>query len=228
MDAVELKFRIRALVEQKLSFAERLRIEAAYLQAQIHPHFLFNTLNSLMVLSEIDMEKMYMLSESFASFLRISFDYINTGELVELTHELKLVEAYLSIEQARFEDRLNVVWEVESGLDVLLPPLSIQPLIENAVKHGILSRNQGGTICLRITRQDTFTRIEVSDNGKGINEEIIQQLLDPTLSGKGGIGLANTNRRLIQLYGQGLSIISKPNEGTTVSFVVFDANPDYS
>ncbi|WP_245856191.1 hybrid sensor histidine kinase/response regulator [Paenibacillus rigui] len=222
VDALELKYRIRALTSLKQSFNERLRMEAAYLQAQIHPHFLFNTLNSLMALSDIDTERMKQLGDAFTSFLRISFDYLNTGELVELSHELELVEAYLYIEKERFRDRLSVVWEVEPELSLRLPPLSIQPLIENAVKHGLLSRSIGGTVRLRIARQDGFTLIEVQDNGIGMEPEQAAHLLSPTIKGKGGIGLANTNRRLTQLYGQGLSITSKPNEGTAVSFVIPD------
>ncbi|HIW32144.1 MAG TPA: response regulator [Candidatus Paenibacillus intestinavium] len=222
VDALELKYRIRALIMLKQSIHERLRLEAAYLQAQIQPHFLFNTLNSIMALSDIDTEKMRDLGYAFASFLRISFNFLNTGELVELAHELELVEAYIYIEKVRFEDRLTIEWEVDQEISVLLPPLSIQPLIENAVKHGALKRNIGGIIHIRISRQDGFTFIEVIDNGKGMKQEQIVQLLNPALKGKGGIGLANTNRRLTQLYGQGLSIVSKPNEGTTVSFIIPD------
>ncbi|KAA2301975.1 histidine kinase, partial [Clostridioides difficile] len=136
------------------SIQERLRMEAAYLQAQIQPHFLFNTLNSLMVLSDIDTEHMRKLGDAFSSYLRISFNYLNTGELVKLSYELELVEAYLFIEKTRFEDRLSVVLNVEPDLPLLLPPLSIQPLIENAVRHGLLSRNVGGTLCLSITRHE--------------------------------------------------------------------------
>lgn len=222
VDALELKYRIRALTMLKQSINERLRMEAAYLQAQIHPHFLFNTLNSIMALSEIDTEKMRDMGEAFASYLRISFDFLNTGQLVELSHELKLVEAYLYIKKERFEDRLSIIWEVDPDIDLLLPPLSIQPITENAVKHGILSQQKGGTVHIRITRQDNSTLIEVKDNGKGMEQDKVTELLSPTLNGKRGIGIANTNRRLIQLYGQGLSIRSKPGEGTTVSFVIPD------
>ncbi|MDT9722164.1 ATP-binding protein [Paenibacillus sp. ClWae2A] len=222
VDALELKYRIRALTMLNQSIQERLRMEAAYLQAQIQPHFLFNTLNSLMVLSDIDTEHMRKLGEAFSSYLRISFNYLNTGELVKLSYELELVEAYLFIEKTRFEDRLSVVLNVEPDLPLLLPPLSIQPLIENAVRHGLLSRNVGGTVCLSITRHEGYTRIEVKDNGKGIEPEKVAELLHATLGGKGGIGIANTNRRLLQRYGQGLSIVSEPGEGTMVSFDIPD------
>ena len=219
-DALELKYRIRALVALKRSIHDRLRMEAAYLQAQIQPHFLFNTLNALMVLSEIDTTKMRRLGDAFTSFLRISFDYLNTGETVELAHELALVEAYLYIEKERFGDKLSVVHEVEQDIHVLLPPLSIQPLVENAVRHGLLSRSIGGVIHLRVVRMDGGVLVEVKDNGIGMSTATVAKLLEPSMQEKGGIGIANTNRRLIQLYGQGLSIDSKPGEGTTVSFVI--------
>ncbi|BBI33298.1 ATP-binding protein [Cohnella abietis] len=220
VDALELKYRIRALTALKQSINDRLRLEAAYLQAQIHPHFLFNTLNSIMVLSDIDTVKMRKLGDAFASFLRISFDFLNTRELVELSHELELVDAFLQIEKERFEDRLTVVWEVEPDINLLVPPLSIQPLVENAVKHGLLSQNKGGTIHIRIARRQSYTLIEVEDDGKGMEQEQVIQHLNDMMKGKGGIGLSNTNRRLIQLYGQGLSIVSQPNVGTKVSFVI--------
>jgi sensor histidine kinase YesM len=222
IDALELKYRISALVSLKQSINERLRMEAAYLQAQIHPHFLFNTLNSLLALSNIDTERMRNLGQAFTSYLRISFDYLNSGKLVSLPHELELVQSYLYIEKERFEDRLSVVWEVEPDISLHLPPLSIQPLVENAVRHGLLSRNLGGTVHLRIARQDGFTLIEVEDNGMGMEQKQVMQLLNPIRKANGGIGISNTNLRLIELYGQGLSIISNPGKGTTVSFVIPD------
>ncbi|WMT40855.1 ATP-binding protein [Paenibacillus sp. D2_2] len=222
VDAMELRYRIKALTTLKRSINERLRMEAAYLQAQIHPHFLFNTLNSIMALSEVDSEKMIKLGDAFASFLRISFDFLNTGELVPLSHELQLVEAYLYIEKERFGDRLSIVWEAREDIHLMLPPLSIQPLVENAVRHGLLRRLKGGTVRISIVQQKSDTLIEVCDDGNGMDQDIIDQLLNPIMKGKSGIGVTNTHRRLIQLYGQGLSISSKPGEGTTVSFIVPD------
>jgi len=219
-DALELRYRIRALIVLKQSIHDRLRIEAAYLQAQIQPHFLFNALNSLLVLSEIDTAKMRKLGEALTSFLRISFDYLNTGETVELSHELELVEAYLYIEKERFRDKLSIVWEVDSEVRLFLPPLSIQPLIENAVRHGLMGKAAGGTVRLRVVRRDDGILVEVSDNGIGMASETVAGLLNPAVKPNGGIGVTNTNRRLIQRYGQGLTIASKLGEGTTVSFVV--------
>ncbi|HEY2491881.1 MAG TPA: ATP-binding protein [Paenibacillus sp.] len=224
VDSLELKYRVWSLTTLKQSFNERLSMEAAYLQAQIQPHFLFNTLNSLMALSYIDTERMRELGDAFSSYLRISFNFINLERLVPLSNELELIEAYLFIEKERFNDRLDILWEIEPDIDLRLrlPPLTIQPLVENAVRHGLLSQSKGGTLQIRIHRQHGGTFFEVIDNGKGMNEEKINMLLEHSSKENRGIGLINTNRRLEQLYGKGLDIQSQPGQGTTVSFVLPD------
>jgi len=165
---------------------------------------------------------MRKLGDAFTSFLHISFDFLNTGELVPLAHELELVQSYLYIEKERFGDRLSVVWEVEPDIELLIPPLTIQPLVENAIKHGLMHRREGSILHIRIVRHNHPTLFEVRDDGRGIEEGIVRQLLDLSTKGKGGIGLSNTNRRLTQMYGKGLSIVSKPGVGTTVSFEIPD------
>lgn len=225
VDASELRYRIRSLVALKRSASERLRMEAAYLQAQIQPHFVVNTLNSIVALGETDPDRMRELGQAFASFLRMSFDSINAEEKVLLSHEISLTEAYLFIERERFGDRLNVVWETEPGLEPHVPPLSIQPLVENAVKHGVLRKIAGGTIRIHIARRDGRIVIDVADDGVGMTEEQARQALAQPAGGGRGVGLYNTNRRLKRLYGEGLRIQSRPGEGTIVSFEVPDRTP---
>lgn len=222
VDALELKSRVRALTEMKKSVRERLRMEAAWLQAQIEPHFLFNTLNSVAALSEIDTAKMRKLLEAFSNYLRASFDFRNSDRLVPLEHELGLVRSYLYIEKERFERRLDIAWEVDEGVRQLrIPPLSIQPLVENALRHGILKRAQGGRIRIRIVGFGDGADISVEDDGAGMDEETLRLALESRSDRKRGIGLLNTNRRLKQIYGEGLRIRSRPNEGTVVSFTIF-------
>ncbi|RXZ81906.1 response regulator [Paenibacillaceae bacterium] len=220
VDALELKYRAWSLSSLKQAVNDRLRMEAAYLQAQIHPHFLFNSLNSIMALSEIDTEKMRDLAEAFTSYLRISFDFLTAGKLVPLSRELELVENYLYIEQQRFEERLQVEWDMNADVDMLIPPLIVQPLVENAVRHGILSLSRGGTLRIRIERQAEAVHFVVTDNGKGMDDEQISKLLSPAGRENRGIGLLNTHSRLTRLYGQSLQIQSKRGEGTTVSFTI--------
>lgn len=223
VDAMELKYRALSLSSMKRAVNERLQMEGAYLQAQIHPHFLFNTLNSIMSLSDFDTAKMRDLTDAFSTYLRISFDFLNAGKLVTLSQELKLVENYIYIQQQRFEDRLHVEWEIDANLNLLIPPLTIQPLVENAVRHGVLSRAKGGTLRIHIETYPDAVHFNITDTGIGMDEDQVSKLLHPKGNKNQGIGLLNTHRRLTQLYGHGLHIQSIPGAGTTVSFVI----PDY-
>ena len=224
VNALELQYRVGALTSLKQSFTEHLRMEAAYLQAQIQPHFLFNTLNSLMALSDIDTEKMRKLGDAFSTYLRYSFQFINLQQLVPLSHELDLVNAYLYIEKERFGPRIEIKRNIEADLNnIKLPPLTLQPLVENAIRHGLLSRRSGGTLTIDVERQDGGVYFRVSDNGKGMSPDEADKVLGLRFgSSVGGIGLRNTNRRLLQLYDSGLTISSMTGVGTTVSFFIPD------
>jgi sensor histidine kinase YesM len=134
--------------------------------------------------------------------------------------ELKTTEAYLAIEKARFKDRLNVRMEVDGTVDVSVPVLSIQPLVENALRHGILGKLEGGVLTLRVARKPDGVLVEIEDDGVGMLPELVDRLLDTR--GKQGVGLANIHKRLLSLYGKGLSIDSEPGRGTRISFTVPD------
>ncbi|WP_234410525.1 ATP-binding protein [Caldalkalibacillus mannanilyticus] len=222
VEAWELKARVRALLELKVSIEERLRMEGAWLQSQIQPHFLYNTLNSIAALGMIDFDKMQTLLEEFSNYLRLSIDFSNSEPIVPLEHELSLVRSYLYIESERFGDRLKVHWEIDSEINAFVPPLSIQPLVENAVKHGILQRRKGGTIYIRIESLENGLRVSIIDNGKGMTDEERKQLLihKGVTKQRTGVGLQNVDRRLKQLYGKGLEIYSVPTQGTTVCFTI--------
>lgn len=220
VDALELNVRVQALTDLKASINERLGMEAAWLQAQIRPHFLFNTLNTIVSLSEIDTTRMTKLLDKFGHYLRNSFDMKNLEQVVPLQHELELLESYVYIEKERFGDRLQVKWEVDQVKDVKIPPLSLQTLVENAVNHGVLKRIAGGTVTIRIREEDGYTEISVIDDGAGMNAEKIQQIFTTKANREKGIGLANTQQRLEQLYGKGLHIESTLGVGTTVIFKI--------
>lgn len=218
VNALEFKARVNALVELKSSIGERLHMEAAWLQAQMQPHFIFNTMNSIAALATMDIPKMQKLLEEFSNYLRMSFDFHNSDRLVSISRELALVRSYLYIEKERFEERLEVKWELDQGLDILLPPMSIQTLVENAVRHGLMSRSDGGTIEIRIRNATDHCEVCIRDNGVGMSEEKLAQLLETLLNDNKGVGLRNTDRRLKQLYGQGLQLRSSPSSGTEVVF----------
>nr|WP_259548189.1 ATP-binding protein [Heyndrickxia oleronia] len=111
-------------------------------------------------------------------------------------------------------------WELDHTTDLFIPPLSIQPLVENAVKHGILKKVKGGEVCIRIKIEAKYTEVSIIDNGIGMNEEEVRKLLirKDYSKKRTGIGLQNVDRRLKQLYGRGLKIHSKPDEGTCITF----------
>lgn len=222
VDSHELRARVKALTDVAQAAREQSRLEAAWLQAQIQPHFLFNTLNSLASLVEVDTNRMQSLLLAFGDYLRASFDFANLERLVPLRKELELVRAYLYIEQERFGDRVQVEWEVDDRLELQVPPLSVQPLVENAVRHGVLSRTQGGTVWIRVLDLGDRTEISIEDDGVGIEQGELQTdlQLGEEFVGKPGVGLANTDRRLKQLFGRGLQIQGAPGQGTVVSFTV--------
>ncbi len=218
-DRLELQHRVKALTAMKRTTAERMRLEAALLQAQVQPHFLFNTLNSIAALSAIDHERMQSLLTVFGRYLKASFDFRNSERLVPLEKELALVESYLFIERERFRDRLRVQWDMPKHLlSTPVPPLSIQTLVENGVRHGIMKRMRGGTI--RIAAEDLGEEVEirVEDDGVGIPEEVQRQVLEDASAASAGIGLRNTNRRLRQIFGKGLIFASVPGQGTSIAF----------
>ncbi|RRJ67777.1 response regulator [Paenibacillus oralis] len=222
VDSHELRARVKALTDVARAARAQSRLEAAWLQAQIQPHFLFNTLNSLASLVEVDTDRMQSLLLAFGDYLRASFDFANLERLVPLRKELELVRAYLYIEQERFGDRVQVEWEADDRLELLVPPLSVQPLVENAVRHGVLSRTRGGTVRIRVLDLGDRAEISIEDNGVGIEQGTLQRALyqGEELVGKPGVGLANTDRRLKQLFGKGLQVQGVPGEGTVVSFIV--------
>ncbi|WP_249897235.1 ATP-binding protein [Paenibacillus sp. PK3_47] len=220
VNAMELRMRARSLTDMKQSVTRQLRLEAAYLQAQIQPHFLFNTLNSISALASFDTARMSGLIDAFSSYLRLSFNFLNAEPLVPLERELELVRAYLYIEKERFEERLEIIWSLEHVGHVMLPPLTIQPLVENAVRHGIMNRAKGGHVEISVRQQKEGTQIIISDNGKGISGELLPELLAGSPDPERGIGILNTHKRLMRLYGSGLTIQSTVHEGTSVQFLI--------
>jgi two-component system sensor histidine kinase ChiS len=219
VNGIELRSRVKSLVELKKAVRSHLSMEAAWLQAQIKPHFILNTFNAVAALSWIDTGRMNTLIEEFSNYIRVSIDFLNTKQLVPLEYELDLVRSYLYIEKERFGDRLKVIWEVDN-IKLEIPPLSIQPLVENAVIHGILKRTKGGKVHIQIIDYETYVEVCIKDDGVGMDEDTSRKIFDNQTNKGSGIGLRNTDRRLKGLYGSGLQVESILGNGTTVSFVV--------
>lgn len=218
INSLELKVRCRALIDLKYSINQQLHLETAWLQAQIQPHFLYNTLNTIASLSTIDPDRMIDLMHQFGKYLHASFDVRNLQRVVPLRDELELVRSYLYIEQQRFGELLQIDWDIDEQIDVEIPPISLQTLVENALRHGVLKQKGGGTVCIRIKELADYVTVSVIDNGIGIDATTLAQLLSDTNTTSRGIGLRNTDLRLNRIYGQRLQIKSTPNEGTTITF----------
>lgn len=214
-----LKARVRTLLELRKSVQQTVRTEMAFLQAQIKPHFLYNALNTIIATCPVDPDQATELLILLSEYLRSSFDFQNRDQLSSLKKELALVDAYLTLEKARFDDRLNVVFDIAVSEDVLIPPLSIQPIVENAVGHGIMKKAEGGTVRITVREGGPFLTVRVEDDGAGIPPERLHTILDGQGRTK-SVGLTNIHRRLFALFGEGLHIESVPNRGTSVRFKV--------
>ncbi|WP_192988223.1 sensor histidine kinase [Carnobacterium mobile] len=178
--------------------------EIKSLQAQVNPHFFFNAINTISALIRVDSEKSRSLLIQLSHFFRSNLQGARTN-LIPLSKELEQVEAYLSLEQARFPDRYQVNIEVTEGLsEVLVPPFLVQILVENAFKHAFGSRKMGNQIWVEVTKREEGVRVSVKDNGLGIEaERLIKLGKEAVLSEKGtGSALENLNKRLISLFGE--------------------------
>ncbi|WP_052092381.1 ATP-binding protein [Paenibacillus sp. FSL H7-0357] len=220
----EFRARVKTLLDMRKSIRTSVQTEIAFLQAQIKPHFLYNALNAIISVCSDDPDKATDLLLDLSQYLRSSFDFQNRGQTVPIGKELELVRSYLALEKARFDERLNIELDVPEGLRELVPPLSIQPLVENAINHGLMRKMAGGTVSLSVKVLAGQLVVAVSDNGVGITPGRIEQVLSETHS-EGGIGLRNIQRRLLKIYGTGLMIVSTPGRGTTISYTIPRGNP---
>ena len=178
------------------------QLELHALQHQLNPHFTFNTLNSLCALVESKRyEDAELMSEQLATFLRYSFSK-SRDQLVKLTDELAAIEAYLTLQKIRFGDKLKVQWQIEDALkQQSIPPLLLQPLVENAVKYAVASQRQGATVCISGYRQGEQWQLAVTDDGPG-------SALTKADNTGSGVGLANIRDRLAQHFGEKASLIT--------------------
>ncbi|MBA1335490.1 MAG: Autolysis histidine kinase LytS [Firmicutes bacterium] len=197
------------------------KAELQALQAQINPHFLFNALNTIVSYCRISPEIARKLLIDLGDIFRNNLNHC--GEDIDLYTEIKNIKSYLNIEKARFGSRLNVVFEVEEGLNCTIPPLLLQPLVENAIKHGLTPKEEGGTVIIGARGCPEGTHIFVRDNGIGFDAESLM-LNEETEGLNKRIGLRNIDRRLKNLYGMdhGLRIESKFGRGTQISMVIPD------
>ena len=194
------------------------RAELAALHAQINPHFLFNTLNTIIMFSRTNPETARQLLIRLATFFRQSLKkhgYYNT-----LREEIEYINTYLVLEKARFREKLRIQRDIDKELlEYKIPVLTIQPLVENAVKHGITPKMDQGTVTISVEKHEGELLITVKDDGVGITKENLKNVLIPGFGKGNGVGISNVHERLKSLYGDdhGVTIVSEVNKGTTVS-----------
>ncbi|WP_258168703.1 sensor histidine kinase [Paenibacillus sp. AR247] len=178
----------------------------------------YNALNTMIALLPIDPEKTAELLHELSRYLRGSFDFRNRDQLTVLRQEMALVTSYLNLEKARFEDRLQVDYDIQADMNRLVPPLTIQPIVENAVRHGIMPKEEGGRVRISVQEQEERLEIAVEDNGTGMTPERMEAVREGRAGN--GVGLKNINARLLTLFGTELMIDSDPERGTVVRFHV--------
>jgi signal transduction histidine kinase len=193
---------------------EATRLALENLRAQLQPHFLFNTLQSISTLIYRDQQAADRMLTQLSDLLRLSLR--NTGvQEVPLSEELGFLERYLAIMRTRFGDRLVIRLDVGADvMDALVPSLVLQPIVENAIEHGMADRSDIGHVMVRVTRDGASLQLEVSDDGPG--------LTGARASGGNGIGLANTRERLARLYGAAgrVETLSDNGRGMTVRLTI--------
>ena len=190
--------------EKALEAESRIRI----MMSQIQPHFLYNTLSSIQALCRIDPDKAFDVTEQFGTYLRRNIDSLDQPDLIPFTKELEHTRVYAEIEMLRFPN-VRVNYDVPD-VDFSVPVLTVQPLVENAIRHGVRIREEGiVTVSSRTT--DRFHEIMISDNGKGFDTTLLK-----TADGS-HIGVRNVQERIEKLCGGTLTVESVPDKGTTVT-----------
>jgi two-component system, LytTR family, sensor kinase len=190
-------------------------MQISLLKSQINPHFLFNTLNSLSTLVHTSKEQARKLITQLSDIFRYALDS-HAGGMVKLFHEIDFIENYIRIQQVRFGERLRFEKNIDSScLNISIPPMILQPLVENSVKYGISPKEDGGTISLTVKRSGHIVFFEVKDNGLGSKA---MKVMDGSSS---GVGMANTDLRLKSYYGPMSGLRVKMSEkGYSVSFYI--------
>jgi len=211
----------KALYEEELRNVEMQKslnaTRYAMLQSQINPHFLFNTLNIISRKAMFkDSDEAVRLIKALSELFRHSL--IDVSEKVPLEKELEVVQEYLYIQKSRFGPRLTVVFknDLSQSSDILIPPLIIQPIVENAIVHGIEPMEMGGQLEITVSSDDSHILVRVKDNGLGIDDGILGRLNEPGKTGS-GIGLYNVKQRMEYLNGNNSFMVESSSEGTLVT-----------
>lgn len=211
--------------QMEVSRTEQLRemankAEMRALQSKINPHFLFNALNAISSSIRARPDVARQLIINLSRYLRYNLEL--NDELIDLRKELHQVQDYIAIEQARFGSKLTVIYDIDDDISVKIPSLLIQPLVENAIVHGIQKCSGKGVVVISVKHQPDGVKVSVKDTGHGINQETIDRVERNEMPGN-KIGLLNVHHRVSLLYGRGLTI-RRLEPGTDISFLITKAS----
>ena len=195
---------------------EKKKSEIKALQSQINPHFLFNALNTITSFIRINPDKARNLIINLSTYMRYNLEV--NDNLIDINKELEQVKAYVEIEKARFGDKLTVLYDIDDNIDAKIPSLTIQPLVENAIIHGIRKNGGCGTVVIGVKKEDGYTKVWVENNGMPIDLDIIKRVYSGEMP-ENKIGLYNVHLRLKLIYGQGLNIY-RLSTGTKMEFYI--------
>ena len=207
-------------IDQLKTMARKAEFSA--LQSKINPHFLFNALNAISTLIRIRPDQARQLISNLANFLRYNLE--RNDELIDIQEELDQVKDYVAIEKARFGEKLTVEFDVDD-VHSAIPGLLIQPLVENAIQHGIQPDNKPGKVTISVKKHEHQVKISIRDTGAGIPLKIIEKFQSGNIESC-HIGLINVHQRIKLLYGEGL-LIRRLERGTEISFFINDEKHDY-
>lgn len=198
------------LIRKKAELREK---QTQIMISQIQPHFLYNTLSAIYVLCGDDPKLAQKTIKDFSGYLRQNMSSLNSKECVPFAKELDHTRTYLAIEKLRFEDLLRVEYDIQYS-DFMLPPLTLQPLVENAVKYGIRGRENGGTVQIQTRKENEKIYILVHDDGNGFDPSAVQN------DGRSHVGLENTGQRIKAMCGGQMMIESSAEKGTSVTIIL--------
>lgn len=206
------------------SHEEATKNELAFLQAQIKPHFIYNAINTMVSFCYTDSERAANLLVNFSKYLRLVFDIDHKSMMVPLEREIELIRAYVEIEKARFGELIHVEYEIDPTLTHMeIPSFCLQPLVENAIKHGLCKKEAGGTVHISAQKIGSDIVIEVSDTGIGMSDETLDHLRNDEFSSE-GVGFFNVRKRIGSWKDTHLDVQSTEGEGTTVTITVSDGS----
>lgn len=193
--------------------ADSEKTQTELIMSQIQPHFMFNSLTTIKYLCRKDAQMASVALTRFTQYLRRNLDVISNKNMVQLKEELEHVKTYLWMEALRFGETLKVEYDIETD-EFLIPPLSLQPIVENAVKHGVTKKLGGGTVSIIVKEMDKYYEIVVKDDGLGFDKQKVEE------DGEAHIGILDVRKRISEIKGSTLTVNSQVGVGTVVTYKI--------